>query len=175
MSTFVTMIENLAYSVDPMMQLISGFCYVVGFNLCWVSTKKFNKIADWRARGGNGGPTFIPISYLLGGVIFIYLPTALDVAANTFFGDSPLSYTDTLGNTQSNDTNFVYAIMKFINLAGLIWFVRGVSLLVHSSEVGIQHGPKGMWFVVAGIFALNVEYSEVVINYFLSYISTTSN
>ena len=175
MSTFVTMLEKMVYSVDPMMQLISGFCYVVGFNLCWVSTKKFNKIADWRARGGNGGPTFIPISYLLGGIVFIYLPTALDIASNTFFGSSPLGYTDYLGEVVSDHGNFVYAVMRFINLAGLIWFVRGVSLLVHASEVGIQHGPKGMWFVVAGIFALNVEYSEVVINYFLSFISTTSN
>ncbi len=175
MASLTDMIEQLGLSADPMMRLISGFCYVVGFNLFWVSTKKFNKMADWRARGGTGGPTFIPISYMLGGAAFVFLPTMLDVARNSFFGSSPIGYTDFFGDLQASYGNFVYATMRLINLAGLVWFVRGVSLLTQSSEQGIQHGPKGLWFVVAGIFALNVEYSEAVVSYALEFITASSN
>lgn len=175
MSNLTEMIEHLALSVDPMMKLVSGFCYCVGINLVWVSTKKFNKIADWRARGGTGGPTFIPFAYLLGGLVFLFLPSTIDIATNTFFGNSILGYSDYLDELQAKYGNYVYATMRLINLAGLIWCVRGISLMVHASEPGIQHGPKGMWFLIAGIFALNLEQSEMVVTYVIEFISTSSN
>ena len=171
MADLAGMIESLALAVDPVMRLMSGFCYALGINLFWVAAKKFNKMGDWRARGGSGGPVFIPLSYIMGGAVFIYLPTVLDIAKNTFFGSSPIGYTI---DFQAEYGNVVYATVRLVNLAGLIWFLRGVSMLVHSSEQGIQHGPKGMWFMMAGIFALNLEHTEAIVTYFVDFVTRTN-
>lgn len=172
MTDLSTIIESMAASVDPFMKMVSGFCYLVGINLLWVAVKKMNKIADFRARGGVGSPLFIPLTYTIGGLVFIYLPTFVDVATNTFFGNtsSSFSYSD----LQNKYGNVIYSMLRLVNLAGLIWFVRGITLLVQASEPGIQHGPKGMAFMVAGIFALNIEYTEMLTSYIMDFISKGS-
>jgi len=181
MSTLNSIIENLALSVDPMMKMISGFCYVIGVNLLWVALKKVNKIGDFRARCGVGSPLFVPVTYMMGGLVFIYLPSFLEVARNTFFGvSSPMAYADGsaisiwLSDLKDKYGNIVYGIMRLVNLAGLVWFVRGVALLVQASEPGIQHGPKGLAFMLAGIFALNVEYSEKLVASLMDFITKAS-
>ena len=172
MTDLTTIIDGLAASVDPFMGMLSGFCYFMGINLMWVAVKKINKIGDFTARGGPGTPTFIPVAYLVGGLIFIYLPSFLDVAHNTFFGasSSAISYVDLEAKYGPNATS----IMKIVNLAGLVWFLRGISLLVQASEQGVQHGPKGMLFMISGIFALNIQYTEKVVAYTMAFITKAS-
>lgn len=175
MASLNSIIENLALSVNQMMMLADGFCYMVGINLIWVAIKKMNKISDFRARGGVGSPMFVPLTYTVGGVVFIFLPSFLDVAHNTFFGTSTsFAYDNSFSEMIDIYGDIVYSILRLINLAGLIWFLRGIALLVQASEPGIQHGPKGMAFMVAGIFALNIEYTEKLVSYAMEFIAKAS-
>jgi hypothetical protein len=57
-----------------------------------------------------------------------------------------------------------------VQTAGLLWFVRGCVLLVYSSEPGKQQGPKGLTFIIAGIFAMNFEGTYAMLNYIMNHL-----
>ena len=129
-------------------------------------------MADQRARQTGGGRSFIPLAYGLGGFTLIYLPTMITIAENSFFGIySPIAYADWFAELKQKYGNSVYVLTRLTQLGGLIWFVRGVFLLVQASEPGVQHGPKGMGFLLAGIFALNVQYTANAVAYIMNQIA----
>ncbi|AHE66356.1 hypothetical protein Loa_00788 [Legionella oakridgensis ATCC 33761 = DSM 21215] len=68
------------------------------------------------------------------------------------------------GYSNYNPYNIYSAMRVVIRTAGLIWFVRGCVLLVHASEPGVQHGPKGLAFLCAGVLAINFEGTVAVVN-----------
>ena len=165
MADFNQIIASVGASVEPLMGLMSGFSYMIGITLIWEAMRKGKTIADARARSGPGGQVFVPVAYAAGGMAFIYLPSMIQVAQNTFFGvSSPLAYASYIDEIKAKYGDIVYTLLRLINLGGLIWFTRGIQLLVHASEPGVQHGPKGLLFILAGIFALNVEYTEQLVS-----------
>lgn len=149
-SDFVRIIGNLSQSLLSVDYLIGGLAYLFGLLLFIAGLFKLKKVAA----SGKGGQEkmFVPIAYLLGASALLFLPSAITLVSNTAFGNSnPLQY------IQYNPYN-VYNSMKIvIQTAGLIWFVRGCVLLMHASEPGVQEGPKGLAFLVAGIMAMNFE------------------
>ena len=69
-----------------------------------------------------------------------------------------------------NPYNIYQSMEVLIKTAGLLWFVRGAVLLVNAAEPGEQQGPKGLAFVLAGICALNIEYTIGWVDGFFTYI-----
>jgi hypothetical protein len=172
MADITTMIETLGTSIDPTTRMVVGFCYLIGVWFIWQSIKKLHDMADQRARYGGGGRSFIPLAYGMGGVTLLFLPTFVQVAQNTFFGmSSPISYQNWFDALKDEYGNSVYIMTRLTQLAGLFWFVRGVTLLVQASEPGVQHGPKGLGFLVAGIFAMNLQYTANVVAYTVNLIA----
>lgn len=160
MPDLVTMIGNLSKSMDAVQSLIAGGGYLLGIALVVSGLIKFTKISV-RSREGMS----IPFAYILGGSALIFLPTSIDALSNTLFG-----ITSALEYTSYNPYNIYESMMVLIKTAGLLWFVRGSVLLVNAAKPGEQHGPKGFAFVLAGICALNIEYTIGWVDWLLAYL-----
>ncbi|KTD23172.1 hypothetical protein [Legionella londiniensis] len=165
----VTMIGNLSRSLLAVQALITGLAYLIGILFMWTAISKLRKIGDARSRGGSHEKMFIPIAYFLGGAALLFLPSAITVLSTTTFG-----YGNVLQYSQYKPYD-IYSSMKVVILTvGLIWFVRGCTLLVHASQPGIQHGPKGLAFLCAGILAINFEGTIAALNYVMNNLITLS-
>jgi hypothetical protein len=153
----VAMIGNLSQSMLPLQHLIAGSAYILGILFCVIALKKLRKVAS----GGRQSheKMFIPLAYFLGGAALFFLPTMIKVMSNTAFGaDNILRYTN------FNPYDIYSAMGIIIQTVGILWFVRGCYLLVHSSEPGVQHGAKGLAFLCAGILAMNFESTAYFLN-----------
>jgi len=160
-NNLISMIGHFSQSLFAVQQLVSGLAYVLGILFLMIALQKFHKI-------GSSGNTsseskFIPIAYILGGSFMLFLPSFFSTASNTLFGTGNI-----LEYTKYNPYNFLSAMNVIIRTAGLIWFVRGSVLLIQASEPGTQHGPKGLLFLTAGIFAMNFETTLSTINWILT-------
>lgn len=158
----IEMLGNLGRSLYPVQALLSGLGYIVGIACTMIAIGKFKKIGDSRARGGSHEKMFIPAIYFVIGVGLIFMPSTISVLSNTAFGVS-----NALQYTEYNPYD-IYSIMKIIiRTVGLLWFIRGSVLLMHASEPGVQHGPKGLVFLISGIFAMNIEGTFAGINFII--------
>ncbi|MCP0914054.1 MULTISPECIES: type IV secretion protein IcmC [Legionella] len=161
----VKMIGNISQALLHVQALVTGLAYLIGLLFVIVALKKLRKIGDARANSGSHEKIFVPLAYFLGGAVFIFLPTALIALSRTAFGP-----TNILGYTKYDPYNIYNAMKVVIQTAGLIWFVRGSVMLVHSSNPGVQEGPKGLAFIVAGILAMNFQGTIDALNYFMDYL-----
>lgn len=110
---------------------------------------KLKKIAG----GHSHEKKFIPIAYLLGGSALVFLPSAYQALSNTTFGA-----TNILSYSNYSPYDIYSSMGLLIQTAGLIWFIRGCVLLVHSGEPQAKkYGSKGLLFLFAGILAMNFE------------------
>lgn len=144
------MIVNISAAIAPVQQLVLGFAYLLGLLFFLHGMHKLYRIADRRSTSSSGQKMFVPLMNIMVGVALIALPSTIDVMARTAFG-----YESVLQYSPSATIDTVQAMTYLIQLAGLIWFIRGCVLLVQASEPGVQHGPKGLAFLVAGVLAMN--------------------
>lgn len=166
-----TIIENIARSLGEVQRFISGFAYVLGLLLIFIAVMKYRDIAE-KSGGSSNERVFVPTAYLLSGAALLFLPSALDTVSETTFGASAV-----LSYRTYNSSDLLDAITIIVRTAGLIWFIRGCILLAHASEPGVQHGPKGLTFLIAGILAFNFEMTfaslvwvmEKIVNYASKY------
>ncbi|WP_454786039.1 type IV secretion protein IcmC [Legionella sp. WA2024007413] len=159
----VTMIGNLSRSLYPVQHLITGGAYILGILFFWTAISKLRNIADHRAQSSSQEKMFAPMMYLLFGAALLYLPTALDVMANTTFGVGNI-----LTYTSYNPSNIFSSMGLVIQTAGVLWFVRGSVLVAQASQPGTQHGPKGLVFIIAGVLAMNFDNTIAMLNYVMS-------
>ena len=172
MTGIPSMLSNIGDSIDPVMKLVTAAAYLIGFWLIWMSISKLSKMADHRARSSSQGKLFIPAAFFMGGAVLLFLPSYVEVAQNTFFGaNAPMAYTNWLSSLIDKYSSPMYVITKLVQLAGVIWFIRGVALLVYASEPGAKVGSKGLIFVIAGIFAMNLNNTINLISYILNAIA----
>ena len=74
--------------------------------------------------------------------------------SNTAFGvGNVISYTN------YNPADIYISMGLVIRTAGLIWFVRGCSMVATCERTGIKGWQKGLLFIIAGIFAVNFDNS----------------
>jgi hypothetical protein len=163
MIDIVKIFTNLVESLGPVQAMLSGFGYIVGVGFVLASLTRFHKAADTQTQSSSQEKMFVPILYLVMGVGLIFLPTTLNTMANTAFGvGNILSY------SEDTEDKLVGAIKFLIETTGIIWFVRGSILLTHASHPGVQEGPKGLTFLVAGVFAMNFDNTVHVVDYMLA-------
>ena len=157
--SLTTILGNLSLSLLPVQSLVAGIGYLAGIACVISGLMKLSKVNKQSREGAS-----VAMAYIVGGVVLIYLPTSMRVATATLFGTScVLQY-----NTYSAYS--LYAAMRvLIQTSGLIWFVRGVILMVHAAEPGKQHGPKGLGFVIAGVCSMNFDYTVKIINAIVEY------
>ncbi len=157
----VHMIGNLSQSLFSVQYLISGFAYLLGLLFFISALLKLKKMSGRNSHE----KIFVPIAYLLGGVAMFFLPSAMGTLANTTFGTGNI-----LEYTSYNPYDIQNSMGLVIRTAGLLWFMRGCVLLVHASEPGIQHGPKGLAFLCAGVLAMNFENTIGFLNFVMGHL-----
>lgn len=156
----ITMFGNLSQALLPVQRLITGGAYLLGLLFIITALFKFKQIASQGARSGAHDKMFSPMMYLIMGVAFVFLPSTLNLMANTAFGTGNI-----LTYVQFNKIDIRASVIVLIRTVGIIWFIRGCVLVAHASEPGTQHGLKGVLFLISGIFAINFEGSVALINW----------
>lgn len=162
----ITILGNISHSLYPLQRLITGGAYLLGILFFMTAITKLLKIGDHRAQSSSQEKMYTPLMYLLFGAILIYLPSALDIAANTAFGVGNI-----LTYTEYNPTNIYSSMGVLIRTAGVLWFVRGCVLVAHSSQPGTQDGPKGLLFIIAGILSMNFDNTLAFLNTLMGHIA----
>lgn len=156
----VTVLGNLSQSLFPIQQLISGFAYITGIAFISISLFKFHKIGDARTNSHSSEKMGVPIIFMLIGAALMYLPTTIEIMANTAFGPNNI-----LGYGNYNPFDIYSSMGLLIQTAGLIWFVRGTILITQATHPGAKkEGVKGLVFILASILAMNFDNTIAVIN-----------
>ena len=170
------MLSNVSKSLPSVQYMLGGISYLVGVAFCITALLRFrdNMEKDSQGSGEHGQHTMAPFAYLLTGAALLFLPSMMDALSTTLFGsdNTVLQY----GGYQPYD---IYGAMTIlIETIGVIWFIRGCVLLAHASHpeqgrTGSKGlGPKGLLFVVSGLFAINfhatVNMMNSVVNYLLN-------
>lgn len=149
------MLGNVSQALFPVQRLITGFAYLLGIIFFMSALRRFKAVGQ----RGSHDSGFVPTMYLLFGAGLLYLPSTMSALANTAFGAG-----NVLTYYQYNQANIYSVIGIFVRVGGLIWFVRGCVLLAHASEPGVQEGPKGLLFLIAGVLSLNFDTTVAMIN-----------
>lgn len=158
----VTIIGNISQSLYPMQRFISGFAYLLGILFFITAISKFKKMGDKRGHAPSQEKMYSPVMYMLMGAFLLYLPSILNIMANTAFGvGNVISY------SSYNPMDIYSSMGVLIRTAGLLWFVRGCVLIAHASEPGTKDGSKGLLFLFSGILAMNFDNTIAMVNYIL--------
>lgn len=160
------MIGHASQSFFSIQMLVSGLAYLLGLLFFLMALQHLHRIGS-QPKGSKRENPYVPLAYTLGGVCLLFLPSVYTMVASTVFGaGNVLSY------AQYNPFDIFSAMYIIIQTAGVIWFVRGCVLVTQSSEPGSQHGPKGLVFIIAGIFAMNFESTLAFLSSLMSHIAT---
>lgn len=159
----ITMIINLSNSLVPVIYLIRGFAYLVGLTFVFIAIVRFKNIAERHSQYPSQERGYVPMAYLLVGIMLILIPETVTILSTTAFGEYNI-----LAYTEPKNPNTLYdAIHILIKTAGFIWVVRGAILIATASQPGAKLGSKGVAFLFAGICALNIEATLSAINTFI--------
>lgn len=178
MADITSMLISFSESIPNIEKLATGFGYILGVCFIFHALVQIHDLADRSTRQSVRGGHYAPVAYLLCGAALLYLPTSIDAFEATLFGsNSPLSYA-------SNTTNFAQttaeAITAVVQMAGLIWIVRGLALIAAASDPGFSdphqkrgHGWRGTFFVIGGVLALNFTFTgEILQNTVQKFVSS---
>lgn len=166
---FTSIIINLSKSMAAVQDLVTGAGYLIGITFMFTGVSKLKKLADARTSGGSHGTMFVPVTYFVMGALLIYLPSAISVFSHTAFGTGNI-----LQYTNPVQMKIYPAVKTIVQTAGVIWFVRGAVLLAHASQPGVQEGPKGLVFLITGVFAINFQESQDALNSALHWLQNIS-
>lgn len=167
MEDLIQMLTHLAQSSTGIQRVVSAFAYVLGIYFIFHAIGRLKVISNARPNSPSQVKMLVPIAYILTGAMMIFLPTMVQVASNSFFGAANVSV---LGYGKFNVLDLNKAMYLLINMAGVIWFVRGCVLIAHGSNPGFKHGKKGWVFLIAGILAINFKMTTQFLAYLVSQI-----
>jgi intracellular multiplication protein IcmC len=119
---------------------------------------------DMRTMMSSGSNIKGPLILLLVGSALMFFPTTKSVFLETTFGvgqQTPLSYDSVTGM----DVQTFRALLGFVQLVGVISFVRGWIILAHSASPSSQSQfPKAIIHIIAGLLAINIQGTINVVN-----------
>ncbi len=164
-----TVLVNLANSLLPVQNLITGAAYVIGIAFALKAIYSLKVYGEARTMQASSSSIKEPIFYLAIAGLLIYFPTGLDIVMNTTFGYSNvLAYgdSDVLTSAFGGDSEVGNALVIVFQTIGLYAFVRGWVLIARASGQGQQPGGtgKGLMHVFGGILAVNIVGTVEMIN-----------
>ena len=152
------MLINLSQSYPALWKLITAISYVTGFLLAYRALYHLKVYGELRTMMASQASLRTPVTYLVIAAIFTFFPVGVQVIVVTLWGSetplSPLGYNSSGGATGDMALD---AILGFIQLVGLIAFVRGWMMIAGSSQHGTQqNNARGFIHVIGGIMAINI-------------------
>lgn len=166
------MLSNLSKSLPSVQHMLGGVSYLGGIAFCIAALYRFREHVE--KQGESEANIIIPLAFLAMGSALLFLPSLMDALSTTLFGTNS-SVLEYAGYEPYNIYNSITILIETI---GVIWFIRGCFLLAHASdpEQGRKGskgvGPKGLLFIVGGLFGINfhttVQMMDSVMNYLLN-------
>ena len=158
MADIGTMLQNLSQSLQSVQKLITGAAYLIALSLFYRALYHMKIYGELRTMMASHTNLRQPLTYMLAGVVFMYLPTALEIFNQTAFGQANfLAYGSWVGAGTKYYTGTMLAIFRIIQVMGLISFIRGWMLIVKSVSQGAQPSfGKGITHIIAGVLGMNI-------------------
>lgn len=160
------MLYNLSQSMIPIQSLVTGIGYFFGIAMFVKGLEKLRSIGDFRAQSHSQEKMFVVVAYFMGGAALIYSPSMVPVLANTLFGQG-----NVLQYSATGSTSIISSMKIIIQTAGVIWFVRGIALMVQASEPGGQEGSKGLAYIVGGVLSIYIDDTMSWLNDVITYVT----
>ena len=153
----LTMLTNLSKTYPYLTMMVTGLCYVIGMSLAIRAIYYLKVYGELRTMMATQSSLKIPVTYILASAVFLFIPTAFSVFNVTVFGtNSPIGY----DNTNSTiDPIILKAVGGFVQLLGLVSFVRGWMMLVANAQSpGGGHASfgKAMTHIIGGFLLINI-------------------
>ncbi len=152
-------LKNLAQSIDQVYTLVTAAAYVIGISFAFKALYSLKVYGELRTMMSSNASIKEPLTYLLVAAVFIYMPTAFGILMNTTFGQqNVLAYSQLPSAFDLSESNGGFALLKLLQLIGVIAFVRGWVLLARSAGQGAQPGGfgKGLMHVFGGVLLMNI-------------------
>lgn len=152
-------LNHLASNMTQVYHMVTGAAYIIGCAFAFKGLYALKVYGEARTMMATNASMKEPLTYLMVGAIFIYLPTAFGILMTTTFGSkSVLAYADLPSTLDFTATNGGYAILTLLRTIGVIAFVRGWVMISRSAGQGSQPGAgsKGLIHVVGGILLMNI-------------------
>ncbi|HEV2613411.1 MAG TPA: hypothetical protein VGV92_01750 [Gammaproteobacteria bacterium] len=151
------MLVHLSNSFPSLWLMITALSWVIGIVLVLRGVAYLKIYGELRTMTATQSSLKIPIVFIGVGCVFLFIPTAFQTMAMTAFGtSSPLGWQSM--NTSINPI-VLRAIGGFVQLLGLVSFIRGWMMLVANAQSpGGGHASfgKAATHIVGGFFLLNV-------------------
>jgi intracellular multiplication protein IcmC len=173
-SSFSSIMDNLTPSLLELQKLVSGAAYLLGVHFLIKGIMALKHAGEGRSHMGQQHSLKEPILYLTSGAMLIYLPTAMDIILKTVYGSNDiLSYNALEAGNPIIDALFGSSgifggdLVIFIQLIGLIAFVRGWVILAKSSSQQGGHQAsfgKAVMHIFGGILAINIVQTINIVN-----------
>jgi intracellular multiplication protein IcmC len=153
----LNMMINLSKSYPALWEMVTGLCYVMGMILVLRAVYYLKVYGELRTMTATSSSLKIPITYFVAGCVFLFIPTAFQTLQMTTFGTTSVLRYDQV-NTSINPI-VLKAVGGFVELLGLVSFVRGWMMLVAQAQgSGGQHGSfgKALTHIIGGFLLLNI-------------------
>lgn len=158
-------LKNISHSLVPVQQLITGSAYLIGCAFLFKAIYSLKIYGEQRTMMSSSSSLKEPMVYLFVGAMLIYFPSAFKVMMQSSFGyENVLQYAPI--NSQNQSLNAIFgsgsavgeSLCLFIQVIGLVAFIRGWVLVARSASQGQPPGGtgKGLIHVFGGILAINI-------------------
>ena len=165
--------ENINASLVSIQRMVTAASYIIGISFGVKALYSMKKLAQEKAQMSDHGSVKEPLMYFLVAGMCIYLPSAVEVIMNSTFGYSQVlayapidSGSSTLNTLFGAGSVFGYTLTLFIQVVGVVAFIRGWMLIARSASSGQPPGGTGtgLMHVFGGILAMNIVGTLQVIN-----------
>ncbi len=155
-------VNNLTGAFSSLTNLVIAISYITGVALVFRGFAMYRAFGQHITMQSKGGEVAGPMVFIVVGAMLIYLPSTLGSSMITIFGtetadtSSLLSYSPNEGG--QNWENISEVLRSYMNLIGMIAFVRGWIILAKMGHPGAQPGSvaKGITHVVGGVLLINI-------------------
>lgn len=150
---------NLSRTYPQLQKLITGSAFLIAIGLIMRAIYYLKIYGEMRTMMASQGNLKVPLIYLFVAAMLIYLPTTLHSMMLSSFGTTeitPLSYNNSqIKGLSLQATN---AILGFVQIIGLISFVRGWTIIAKAAQGSAQGATfgKGATHILGGVLAINI-------------------
>jgi intracellular multiplication protein IcmC len=155
-----SMLANLAPSLVSIQNLLTGAAFIIGVAFLVRGVMALKQLGEQRSHMSPHHSIKEPLIFFLSGTMLLYLKDAINTFNMTLFGNtSILAYNQLNSNFTSQLANAGQNIILFVQVIGLIAFIRGWIIIAKgATQSGHSQGGfgKGLMHIFGGILAINV-------------------
>lgn len=158
------MLVNLSQSYGPVFKMLTGGAYVAGVAFAFLSVYSLKEYGESRTMMSSSTSLKPAAIYMLVAMVFLYFPTAVDVLMDSTFGSNVIPIADGVQSGGVLGADVQMAILRMVQLVGVIAFIKGWFILAQSAKQGAQPVlGRALTHIIGGILAINIVGTKNVI------------